>query len=281
MNQTDFRPSVRLDSSCDKVTITAPRNTRERAWEILGYFYDEGIFDKTGGVPTQIFLKPHPGYDNDAVFSIAVTAVYLATVNKDLEYIWTTPFEVHKNLIANQGIITANFPPGDKWIDFVLKSYIVKQALKRLNGVYETGFKRLGYKMNVINGWINEVVSSYPHIKNKKISKKALAFLEYLDHALALAKDINESVAQAKLRADSMIKTFQERLEGKTFTGFDILTDAERLIRTLQNITDRIEILTAETKALHASFPDEDDIQTRLREIRLHTSPPAMIEDKK
>ena len=84
MNQTDFRPSVRLDSSCDKVTITAPRNTRERAWEILGYFYDEGIFDKTGGVPTQIFLKPHPGYDNDAVFSIAVTAVYLATVNKDL-----------------------------------------------------------------------------------------------------------------------------------------------------------------------------------------------------
>ena len=279
MNQTFFTPSVRLDTTIDRTTITAPHDIRERAWEILGYFYDFGIFDKSGGIPTQIFLKPQPGYNNDAVFSIAVAATYLALINKDLENIWTTSFETHKIHMSKQ--LVSNNPVDDDWFAFALKTYIQKQALKRLNSVYETGFKGLGYRMNVINGWINEVVSAYPHIKNEEIANKALVFLDHLDHSLALAKDINDCVVHAEQKADSMIKTLQERLEAETFTGYDILTDAENLIRALLNTMIHIEILAAETKALHASFPDENDIQARLREIRLHVSPPVVAEDKK
>ncbi|HEX9008507.1 MAG TPA: hypothetical protein VF837_04575, partial [Patescibacteria group bacterium] len=79
-----FGTSVFYDFGKERVTIQAPHDIRENIWRII-HFRDDGIIDIDGGVPTQIFVLPNPGYEMVSAVGISCAAAYLAASSKTFD----------------------------------------------------------------------------------------------------------------------------------------------------------------------------------------------------
>jgi len=281
-----FQPHISTTGT--QVIITAPHDVRERTWKTLGYIYDLGVIDKKGGNPTQITVSPFPGYELSAALTLTTTALFLAYANPSLELVWNTKAEdlLVKIIEAIDFCDVNDMSKLDPiWIEIMRQAYIQHIVKQALNQHFDQTFIRSGYREEIVQAWLDEVVEAYRRLHYAPPQTNYIAVgntdrsynpepdIRFFENLVEAAKHINSEIANVKKSCRDYVDMFIYRLDVNGITAVTI----EEYLQVHRQISD----LGKETYDIHALFPKEDDVQKRLREIRLATPPAPANHDVK
>lgn len=230
-----FSPSVFYDFSRKEIVIQAPRDIRERAWDII--HVDDGIVDINGGVPTQIFVAPNTGYNLATAVGIALAATYLATTKKDFATLLSMTLDQHfaeYSLYVGLEVPEYNlFSVDDQYLrdgfDYLVQSYLTGSAKNRLVNMADNAFRGLGYRVSVLQTWQLEAydaVGRYnttPNACNHSLvfTQNPNNLLSVFDQVVVEAESANAQIAGLRDEVSQAIKDFAVLVEVDFTLVFD------------------------------------------------------------
>lgn len=274
-----FGTSVFYDFGKERVTIQAPHDIRENIWRII-HFRDDGIIDIDGGVPTQIFVLPNPGYEMVSAVGISCAAAYLAASSKTFDELWRMPLSQHfvdypkfVNLILpeNGSPFSVEKAEFRNSFEYLIQAYLVWSAKNRLENLLNDSFRGLGYHVNVLELWQLEAIEAVGRYnttsRTQNPSVVVIAnpnnLLPVFDKAVIAAEQINNVISGLRNECSHSITPFAQLGE----------VDHASVIDLYYEIRDLIEE-KSEFARQYSGRLDLKEIDEARRTIKL-TTPPA------
>lgn len=229
-----FSPIVYFDFSSKEIVIQAPRDIRERAWDII--HVDDGIVDINGGVPTQIFVAPNTGYNLATAVGIALAATYLATTKKDFATLLSMTLDQHfaeYSLYVGLEVPEYNlFSVDDQYLrdgfDYLVQSYIAVSAKNRLVNMADNAFRGLGFRVSVLQTWQLEAYEAVGRHNTSNTQNHMLVstqnpnnLLSVFDKVVEEAESANAQIAGLRDEVSQAIKDFAVLVEVDFTLVFD------------------------------------------------------------
>jgi hypothetical protein len=161
-----FKPEI--EQFGDRFVLTAPNQIREKVWNYLGLVYDLHIFDKSGGVRTQITLDVNPGASVSTTYALLTSATYVALVQVQyktgLNDLWLTSNDAHIKGMSNHIELNVQIPLDPEEAIEGLHIVLVDLVEKPVRS-WKSQLDGRNLDPDVVRDWINKNEDAYRRLQ--------------------------------------------------------------------------------------------------------------------